>query len=115
MMRPPGNGKGRHRSASDQEARRVGQDDSNGSQNLITGGFITSTTGDDTISRYGTTSRVVVPQAPSLLAELGDSPLIPLAALLLTDASPREIVRRLRLNVAIRMLLDAIAESGVAS
>jgi hypothetical protein len=44
-----------------------------------------------------------------MLAELEEAPLVPLAALLLSDASPREIVRRLRLNVAIRMLLDAIA------
>ncbi len=50
-----------------------------------------------------------------MIDELADAPLIPLAALLLTDASPREIVRRLRLNVAIRMLLDAIAEQEVSA
>jgi hypothetical protein len=44
-----------------------------------------------------------------------DAPIVPLAVLLETDASPREIARRLRLNLAIRMLLDAIAEQGVAS
>jgi hypothetical protein len=48
----------------------------------------------------------------NLLSELEESwPLIPLRVLLLTDASPREIVRRLRLNLAIRMLVDAIAEA----
>jgi hypothetical protein len=47
--------------------------------------------------------------------EDADTPIIPLAALLASDASPREIVRRLRLNVAIRMLVDAIAESERAS
>jgi hypothetical protein len=35
--------------------------------------------------------------------------IIPLRALLLSDASPAEICRRLRLNFAIRMLLDALA------
>jgi hypothetical protein len=40
-------------------------------------------------------------------------PIMPLCALLRSDASPTEIRRRLRLNVAIRILLDAIEESGV--
>jgi hypothetical protein len=49
--------------------------------------------------------------AAGMLAELEEAPIVPLAALLCSDASPREIARRLRLNVAIRMLLDAIAEA----
>ncbi len=49
-----------------------------------------------------------------LLDDLADAPIIPLAALLLSDASHEQIVRRLRLNVVIRMLLDAIAEREVA-
>lgn len=53
--------------------------------------------------------------APDILDDLADAPIIPLAALLLTDASPREIARRLRLNTAIRMLLDAIRESEVSA
>ena len=50
----------------------------------------------------------------TILAELEEAPIIPLAALLCSDASHVEIVRRLRLNVAIRMLCDAIAEADCA-
>jgi hypothetical protein len=50
-----------------------------------------------------------------ILDELEEAPLIPVAALLLADASPREIVSRLRLNLAIRVLLQTLAESGAAS
>ncbi len=46
---------------------------------------------------------------------LADPPLASLGALLETDASPTEIRRRLRLNMAIRYLLDAIEESERAS
>jgi hypothetical protein len=49
------------------------------------------------------------------LSPMQDAPLVPLHALLLSDASPEEIARRLRLNLAIRILLDAIAEREVAS
>jgi hypothetical protein len=105
----PNNGKGRPRSASDQEARRVGQDDSNGT--FINDGRVITPT---------TTSEYTIPAGmdttAAILVELEESwPLIPLRVLLCTDARPREIVRRLRLNVAIRMLLDAIRESEVAS
>jgi len=44
-----------------------------------------------------------------------DPPIVSLGALLESDASPREIRRRLRLNFAIRCLLDAIAERQAAS
>jgi hypothetical protein len=53
--------------------------------------------------------------AREILDELAEAPLIPLSALLLSNASPREIVRRLRLNFAIRCSLDAISEQEVAS
>jgi hypothetical protein len=60
-----------------------------------------------TIRSYGGASR-------SLLDELVEAPLIPLAALLLSDATPHEIAARLRLNFAIRLLLDAIREADCA-
>jgi hypothetical protein len=91
-------GTGRPRSASDQEARKkTGQDDDQ-----------TIPIGYSNIHPYGNASRRIV-------ADLAEAPLVPLSALLLTDASPREITRRLRLNLAIRMLLEAIAEQEVAS
>jgi hypothetical protein len=46
---------------------------------------------------------------------LADPPLASLGALLETDASPTEIRRRLRLNMAIRCLLDAVEEMEAAS
>jgi hypothetical protein len=47
-----------------------------------------------------------------ILSELEESwPLIPLRVLLLTDATPREVCRALRLNLAIRLLCEAIAEA----
>jgi hypothetical protein len=91
----PRNGTGRPRSASDQEARRVGQDNDHGQP----------------INVYNYTIRSCGGLSYSILAELEECAIVPLTALLLSDASPREIVRRLRLNVAIRMLVDAIAEA----
>ena len=86
----------------DQGMRETGQNDDRDQDNQ------TFTVGDPTISRYGSTT-------DRMLAELEEAPIVPLAALLCSDASPREIVRRLRLNVAIRMLCEAICESEVAS
>ena len=103
----PRNASGRPRCLHDQCKRRVGQDNDDLKGAFITGGFITSTTSDDTTRRASSTSDV--------LGELEESwPLIPLRVLLLTDASPREICRRLRLNVAIRLLCEAIAEADAA-
>jgi hypothetical protein len=91
------NRKGQPRGALDQGARKVGQDD-----------------GKDT----NTKSEHSIPPCDSathgILDDLADAPLILLAALLLSDASHEEIVRRLRLNVAIRMLCEAIAEADCA-
>src|SRR5260221_2853108 len=93
------NGTGRPHSATDQEARRkTGQDND---------GEFTNTIGYPNIPPYGNASR-------SILSELEEAAIVPLSALLCSDASPREIVRRLRLNVAIRMLCDAIRETEVA-
>ncbi len=93
----PRNGTGRPRCTLDQGMRRkTGQD--NG----------TFTTSQHSIHSYDDATH-------GILAELEEAPLIPLAALLCSDASPREIVRRLRLNLAIRLLVDAIHEREVAS
>jgi hypothetical protein len=60
----------------------------------------------DTFQATGGTQR----QPTRNTSNTGYQYIIPLRALLLSDASPAEIRRRLRLNVAIRILLDALAE-----
>ncbi len=68
----------------------------------------TLTAGKSNIPPYGGAT-------DSILSELEEAwPLIPLRVLLLTDASPREVCRALRLNLAIRLLCEAISESEVA-
>jgi hypothetical protein len=94
----PRNETGRPRGTSDQEARRVGQNNDHGNPINVK---------NYTIRSCGGVSH-------SILAEVEDAPLIPLRVLLLTDASPREICRRLRLNLVIRLLVDAIAEVDCA-
>jgi hypothetical protein len=88
---------GRPYIACDQQARRIsGPDDS------------------EQRSREEYTILAGMDIAGKMLAELEEAPIVPLAALLCSDASHVEIVRRLRLNVAIRMLCDAIAETDCA-
>ncbi|SRR5258708_1481976 len=103
-MRPCPRDSAARRCSAPQQAQRSGQNRNRDRRHAGDSHSNTVTVEDYTIRSCGSPSR-------SLLAELEEAPLIPLSALLLSDASPREIVRRLRLNVAIRMLLDAIAES----
>jgi hypothetical protein len=99
---------GRPRCLHDQCKRRVGQDDGNG-KFITNGRVITPATCADDITSQLATTRDVVDEL-----EEWDAPLLPLAALLASDASYSELVSRLKLNFAIRCLLDAIREADCA-
>ncbi len=106
---PPRNANGLSPLTRDQRASGKGQDNDDPNGAFINGGFITSTTTSEYSTKRATTTRDVLDEL-----EEWDAPLPPLAALLASDASYSEIVSRLRLNFAIRMLLEAIAEADAA-
>ncbi len=98
-MMHPDNGKGLPPLVRDQRASGKGQD--NDHKALINVGY-------DNLCPYESASA-------GILDELEESwPLIPLRILLLSDASHKEICRALRLNAAIRLLVEAIAEADAA-
>jgi hypothetical protein len=94
--------------------QRDAQDSPNADNpNNDNGRFTTPTTGKYSINSPTTTRRDIVADVWDF-DELDDAPLIPLWLLLLSDVTPAEIASRLRLNTAIRMLCDAIAEADAA-